>query len=125
VSPGGPAGTADAMTAGDHSGDSSSMFELIRDLESDGYTADMIPDDGRVRCRECDEASPPGEFEATGLRRSEGASDPDDMVAVVGLTCPRCGAKGVFVGHYGAEAAPEDADVLRQLDTRGESGRYG
>ena len=103
----------------------SSMFELLRDLEVDGYMADMVPDEGAVRCRACDETSPPGDFEATGLRRGAGASDPDDMVAVVGLTCPRCGAKGIFVGNYGAEASPEDAEVLRQLDTRGESGGYG
>ena len=38
------------------------------------------------------------------------------MVAVAALRCPRCGAKGTAALKYGAEATPEEAEVLRLLD---------
>jgi hypothetical protein len=51
----------------------------------------------------------------TDIRRTEGASDPDDMLAVVALTCPRCQTRAAAVLGYGPEAAEDDADVLRTL----------
>ena len=50
------------------------------------------------------------------LRRLEGASDPDDMLAVVGLACPHCSAQGTAVLGYGPEAAAVDAEVLERLE---------
>ena len=49
------------------------------------------------------------------LCRLEGASDPDDMAAVVALTCPNCQAKVVLVLKYGPDATAEEADVLLAL----------
>jgi hypothetical protein len=49
------------------------------------------------------------------MRRTEGASDPDDMLAVVGLTCPRCGTQGTAVLGYGPEADPDDAEIVVRL----------
>jgi hypothetical protein len=53
-----------------------------------------------------------GEAPMASLRRLEGASDPDDMLAVVALTCPRCGNQGTVVLGFGPSATSEDGDVL-------------
>jgi len=50
------------------------------------------------------------------LRRLEGASDPDDMIVVAAVSCPKCGAKGTLVLKYGPEATPEESEVLRSLE---------
>lgn len=114
------------MTPNQPARGASSLFEILRDLETDGYTEDVVPaGDGRLRCRACGHANPPAAFEATDVHRAEGASDPSDMVALVGVTCPNCGARGVVVAHYGPDATSESADLMRQLDTRGASHRYG
>jgi hypothetical protein len=52
------------------------------------------------------------------LRRIEGASDPADMAAVLGLECPACGARGAAIVRYGPEAGPGDEIVLTHLDDR-------
>ena len=101
----------------DHARDPKSLPEVLRDLEAEGYEGDLVPKEGgEVLCRSCGEASPAGEFSSSGLRRLEGASDPADMAAVVGLTCPRCEAKGVLVLRYGPDASGEDMDVLAALE---------
>ena len=40
---------------------------------------------------------------------------PDDMLAVVPLTCPECATRGTLVLAYGPEAAVEDSEVLAAL----------
>jgi hypothetical protein len=50
------------------------------------------------------------------LHRLEGASDPADMLAIVGLRCPNCKTLGTVVLNYGPESPLEDADVLLALD---------
>ena len=50
------------------------------------------------------------------IRRLEGASDPDDMLAVVALECPVCSMKGTIVLHFGPEASAEELDVLAEFD---------
>lgn len=94
------------------------MFEILRDLESDGFSADLFAEEGgRIRCGACDTLTPAGEVDVAELRRLEGASDPADMAAVVAATCPRCGSKGVMVVMYGPEASGADSDVLAALAT--------
>ena len=51
----------------------------------------------------------------SSLRRLEGASDPDDMLAVVALACPACGTQGTVVLGFGPNATAEDSDVLKAL----------
>jgi hypothetical protein len=58
----------------------------------------------------------------SSLRRLEGASDPDDMVAIVAITCPNCAAQGTVVLGYGPMATLQDAEVLKELqDDRGDA----
>ena len=55
---------------------------------------------------------PGAEVQLDNLRRTEGASDPDDMAAIAAVVCPHCGPKGTLVLQYGAEATPEENEVL-------------
>jgi hypothetical protein len=75
----------------------------------------VVTDDANLECVECGTVSEPESVSMSSLRRLEGASDPDDMVAVVALTCPACGAKGTTVLGYGPIASPQDSDVLKSL----------
>ncbi len=94
-----------------------SLVEVLRDLESAGFTADLAARDGeQVHCGACDETSAATDFALGPLQRTEGESDPADMSAVVGLTCPRCGEKGVLILRYGPEADPADAGVMAALE---------
>lgn len=98
--------------------DSSSIFEILRDFQSDGFSADLFAEEGGdIRCGSCDAVTPAREVNVAELRRLEGASDPADMAAVVAATCPSCGSKGVMVVMYGPEASGADIDVLAGLAT--------
>jgi hypothetical protein len=57
----------------------------------------------------------------SGLRRLVGASDPDDMLSVIAVSCPRCQARGTLVLGFGPNASGTEAAVAKQLrDRRGE-----
>jgi len=66
-------------------------------------------------CFTCHTVSDASQLEVEALRRTEGASDPDDMLAVVALACPRCGARAAVVLGYGPESGEDDAEVLLAL----------
>ena len=70
---------------------------------------------GRLECHACNETVDASAATMSSLRRLEGASDPDDMLAVVALACPNCGEQGTVVLGYGPASAPEDGDVLSAL----------
>ncbi|MDQ4090043.1 MAG: hypothetical protein M3163_07045 [Actinomycetota bacterium] len=92
------------------------LTEIIATLEAAGYTGHMAARDaGMIACLTCRQTSPAADFKLGAMRRTEGASDPDDMLAVVGLTCPNCGAQGTAVLGYGPESDPDDAEVLAHL----------
>lgn len=101
----------------EHVSDGTTLVEVIRTLEADGYTAQMAPREGGVvRCFACHTDSPAALAHIDALCRTEGASDPDDMVAVVALCCPNCRAKGTMTLKYGPAATCEEDEVLRLLD---------
>jgi hypothetical protein len=79
--------------------DGRSLLEITNALAADGWTG---------------QATQLGDVT---MQRVEGASDPDDMAAVVPLECPRCNARDVLVLKYGPEASEADADVLTALST--------
>lgn len=92
------------------------LGEILATLEGAGFTSQMAARPGGiVLCFSCRKESPAAEFDLQAQRRTEGASDPADMLAVVGLLCPRCGAKGTAVLGYGPEADADDAEVLARL----------
>jgi hypothetical protein len=89
------------------------LYEVVSRYESDGWTGQFqARDDGVLRCLTCREEFPASIEHADEVARVEGVSDPDDMVAVVPLRCPHCGARGTFVAHYGPGAGAEESDVL-------------
>lgn len=98
----------------------STLTEVTTALEQDGFTAQMlVRDEGRIACRHCGAESASDRFTVAGVRRTEGASDPDDMVVVAAITCPQCGAGGTLVLPYGPRASADEAVVLRQLEGEG------
>jgi len=96
--------------------EATTMEEIVAGLEASGFTAQMAArPGGAVLCFACHQESPAGEVQLEALGRTEGASDPADMLAVAGLICPRCGARGTVVLGYGPEADPDDSEVLAIL----------
>lgn len=88
--------------------------EVTRDGGQFGATEDAL-----VHCFTCGRDFPAAGIDASASRRLEGASDPADMLLVVGVTCPHCGTGGSLTLHYGPESTIEDAEVVRALDRDG------
>jgi hypothetical protein len=98
-------------------GEDATILDVLGELESQGFTGQFMPrEGGRVECLTCHRLSPADETVFRHLRRLEGASDPDDMLAVVGLACPHCNAQGTAVLGYGPEAAAVDTEVLELVE---------
>ena len=100
-----------------------SLTSVLPELDGAGFAGQFTPlEGGSVRCLSCREEFAADRIEADQVRRLEGVSDPADMVIVVPLTCPHCETKGVLVAHYGAEASPEEGDVVVALTRTPTSG---
>src|SRR5918994_1069560 len=98
-------------------GNDRTILEVLSDLEAMGFTGQFAPRHGaQVECLACHELSPANHTVLRHLRRLEGVSDPADMLAVVGIACPHCGAQGTAVLGYGPEAELLDAEVLASLE---------
>ena len=106
-------GAATTATTGE-----ADLAGVIAEFEAEGFTGQLIPiRDGYLRCVTCNTATHADELQVHNLRRLEGASDPDDMLAVVALTCPACGTRGTVALTYGPETSPEEAEVLLLLES--------
>lgn len=98
-------------------GSDRTILEVLGDLEAIGFTGQFMPRSGaQVECLTCHRNSPADATVLRHLRRLEGASDPADMLAVVGLACPHCGALGTAVLGFGPEATAVDDEVLSSLE---------
>ena len=93
-----------------------SLAGALRDLAADGFAGDLWLADPGVVCGTCRSVLRPADLLVHRLRRLEGASDPDDLLVVVGATCPGCGTDGALVLGYGPGADPDHAAVLAALD---------
>ena len=81
-----------------------------------GYTGQFgARSGGVIRCFSCQHEFSPVDATVETFRRLEGASDPDDMLAVLPVTCPECATRGTLVLSYGPEASIEDSEVLQAL----------
>jgi len=66
------------------------LLEVLDDLKAEGFTHDVrVTEDGELCCRECGYCVPAEDMELLTLRRVEGASDPGDEAAVLGLPLRR------------------------------------
>ena len=101
-----------------YASDARSLSEILAMYEADGFTSQLgTRPGGRIVCFSCHFEAPAIEFELVSLSRTEGASDPDDMLAVAALRCPNCQCQGTLVLNYGPEASEDDVDVLQHLET--------
>jgi len=97
-------------------GEAQTLRGVLDEFEKSGSRGQFgAREGGVIRCFTCRNDFTPAEAPVQSLRRLEGASDPADMMAVLPLTCPRCGTKGTLVLTYGPEAPQEDSDVLAAL----------
>jgi len=97
--------------------DNTTLLEILDELAQKGYTGTMwVASDGKLRCEGCGAELEPSLVRVREIRRLEGASDPDDMIAVVAVECPVCGMKGTIVLHFGPESSAEEMDVLSEFD---------
>lgn len=97
--------------------DNTTLVAVLGRFQESGYDADFfVEDDGRLRCRTCGTTVAAEAAELDQLRRVEGASDPADMAAVLGIRCRACGARGTAVLRFGPEASAGEAQVLREID---------
>lgn len=102
--------------------DNTTLTEVVDGYRAAGYDGDFFAEeDARVRCASCQSSMPADQFAQYSMRRLEGASDPDDMVAVVATICPYCHAHGTLVLGLGPMASASDAAVMTgMIDRRGD-----
>lgn len=98
-------------------GDARSLGEILAMYEADGFTAQFgTRPGGRIVCFTCHFEGPAEGFELVSLSRTEGASDPDDMLAVAALRCTQCNESGTLVLNYGPESSEDEVEVLQRLE---------
>jgi hypothetical protein len=95
------------------------LLDVLGALASEGYTGEFAAAEvdgdtqhGRIVCSACHHVFAAEAPEVLDLRRWEGASDPDDMLAVAALTCPDCATRGALVLNDGPTATVEDSAAL-------------
>jgi hypothetical protein len=101
-----------------YASDARSLSEILAMYEADGFTSQFgTRPGGRIVCFSCHFEAPATEFELVSLSRTEGASDPDDMLAIAALKCRNCDCQGTLVLNYGPEATEDDVLVLQRLES--------
>lgn len=106
--------------------DNTTALAEIEELRAKGYGADFIVrEGGTVCCRKCDHCEQPEALDVDVFRRLEGASDPDDMSAILALTCRECGTKGIAMVAYGPHASADEGELLRRVSTPQDEGTSG
>ena len=92
------------------------MLDVLGRFTQLGWSSQFAPRaGGTVECESCRARVAAVDVPVLELRRLEGESDPDDMLAVVAIECPNCGLRGSLVLNYGPTATEEDAAVLLGL----------
>jgi hypothetical protein len=114
--------SADDLTSAD-----ATITDVLEGYSQGGFSSSFIvTDEAALECVECAKVSTADKVKMSSLRRLEGESDPADMVAVVALTCPSCGAQGTAVLGFGPMATEQDAYVIQGLrDHRGDTNAPG
>lgn len=103
----------------EYASDGTTLVEVTNAFEAQGFSGQMMArPGGMIRCVSCNREHLASETLLHALRRTEGASDPDDMAAVVALECPHCHSKGTAVLAFGPTATPDDDEVLGLLEDR-------
>jgi hypothetical protein len=96
--------------------DAETLLDVLARYTRNGWSSQFASQaGGTVECESCHRVTEAAELPVLELRRLEGASDPDDMLAVVAIECPNCHLRGSLVLNYGPTATEEDSSVLLQL----------
>ncbi len=93
-------------------GEAITLVSLLEHFDQRGFTGQFAERDGEVMCFACRNLTSARLIPVVELRRLEGASDPDDMLAVIALACPRCDVKGTLTLNYGPEATEGQSELL-------------
>jgi hypothetical protein len=110
-------GTGDGITPLGAPSDNTTLTSVLADFETAGFTASFGAREGaRLHCSACRDESPVHDFAVDGVRRLEGASEPDAQILLMASTCPACGARGTAVFGYGPDASDVDAEAVADLD---------
>jgi len=97
--------------------DSETLLDVLARFTRHGWSSQFASrEGGTVECESCRHTMAAADVPVLELRRLEGASDPDDMLAVVAVECANCGLRGSLVLNYGPTSTEEDAAVLLGLD---------
>ncbi len=97
-------------------GEARTLDRVLGSLAERGFEGQLASvEGGLVRCLTCRKVSPAADIEVDTIERLEGASDPDDMLAVVAVHCPQCHTGGTLVLGYGPDSSSDDSDVLAAL----------
>lgn len=92
------------------------LLEVLDRFRRAGWTENhTTTDDGQLRCGNCRTISAPGSVRIDAKHRTEGASDPQDMLYVFGFSCPACASRGVVVAGYGPTASEPDQQLIAAL----------
>ncbi len=106
-----PEGTLDGVAR-----DAETLLDVLARFTQHGWSSQFAARaGGTVECESCHRLTQAADLPVLELRRLEGASDPDDMLAVVAIECPNCHLRGSLVLNYGPTATEEDSSVLLQL----------
>jgi hypothetical protein len=118
---------SETPVSSDTAQDAQTIAEVLRAYEREGYHGQFRAIDGaRIECFTCHESSAASTVAVEQMARLEGPTDPADMVAVMGITCPRCSTRGTLLLGFGPEATLEDAEAFSALpDARHGSGVPG
>ena len=98
--------------------DAETITEVLAEFAADGFDGQFVQledEPGNLMCAACKTTSHARAFGSNQLRRLEGASDPDDMLAIAAVVCPSCGARGTLVLNYGPMGGTADDAILREL----------
>ncbi len=96
--------------------DNTTLMEVLALYSAGGFAGIFsITPDGLVECGTCGVQWEAAQVSMHSLRRLEGASDPDDMLAVAAVSCPSCGGRGTITMMFGPMASAEESTVMSSL----------
>jgi hypothetical protein len=91
------------------------MAGVIDRLTKTGYTETFQGEENGVRAVRSGHLHAPEELIVESIERFEGASDPDDQVIVLALSCKADACRGTYTVPYGKSMAPVDSKLIERI----------
>lgn len=96
-------------------GEARTLLGVLAAFEQAGYGGQLVERGGAVHCLTCGTTTEPAAFPIDRVERLEGASDPDDMLMVLGGRCPYCATLGTLTLNFGPTAEAGEDRLLERL----------